>query len=152
VDQLTAIALEEGDEIPVYVRLAHVTGKLYIDLADRERRIVEIDANGWRVVDQAPVRFMRSDKMRPLPVPEASGTLEDLRPFVNVEAEDFPLLIGALLGMLQPAGTFPAVSIIGGDGRAKTCLATVLLMLIDPSIIKGCAPPEPVRRCDAAEV
>ena len=68
IDQLTAIAIEEGEEIPVYVRLAHVKGKLFIDLADRERRIVEIDADGWRVVDQAPVQFLRTDKMRPLPI------------------------------------------------------------------------------------
>ncbi|MGD0900305.1 MAG: hypothetical protein ABR915_20935 [Thermoguttaceae bacterium] len=142
-DLLCALAVEEGEEIPVYVRLAHVRGKLYIDLADRERHVVEIDRDGYRVVQtEAPARFVRTDKMLPLPVPQPGGTLEDLHPFVNVEDEDFPLLVGAILGMLQPDGTLPVLSIIGGDGRAKTCLAIVILMLIDPSIIKGCSPPE----------
>lgn len=142
-DMLCALAVEEGEEIPVYVRLAHVGGKLYIDLADRERHVVEIGPDGYRVLEtEAPARFLRTDKMLPLPIPQPGGSLEDLRPFVNVEEEDFPLLIGAILGMLQPDGTLPVLSIIGGDGRAKTCLAIIILMLIDPSIIKGCAPPE----------
>lgn len=142
-DLLCALAVEEGEEIPVYVRLAHVGGRLYIDLADRERHVVEIDGDGYRVMQsEAAVRFLRTDKMLPLPIPQPGGTLEDLNPFVNVEDEDFPLLVGAILGMLQPDGTLPVLSIIGGDGRAKTCLAIVILMLIDPSIIKGCAPPE----------
>jgi hypothetical protein len=142
VDQLIATAIEEGEEIQVFVRLAHVGGKLYIDLCDHERHIIEIDGDGWRAVDQAPVRFLRTEKMRPLPIPVAGGTLQDLRPFVNIVPEDFPLLVGAILGAFLPDGTFPVVVIVGGDGRAKTCLALVLLMLIDPSIIKGCSPPE----------
>ena len=51
-------------------------------------------------------------------------------------------MIGVLLGMLQPDGTLPVTSLIGGDGRTKTCAAIVLLSLIDPSIIRGCSPPE----------
>ncbi|MEN6405898.1 MAG: hypothetical protein ABFC77_05445 [Thermoguttaceae bacterium] len=59
-----------------------------------------------------------------------------------MEDEDFPLLIGAILGMLHPTGPYPVVVLIGGDGRAKTCTAVVILMLIDPSIVKGCSPPD----------
>ena len=32
-------------------------GKLYIDLCDKAWRAIEIDADGWRVVDAPPVRF-----------------------------------------------------------------------------------------------
>ena len=142
LDMLAAIAVEEGEEIPVYVRLAHVAGKLYIDLADPERHIVEIDGTGYRMVPTAPVRFLRTDKMRPLPIPQPGGKLHDLQAFINVDPEDFPLLIGALLGFFLPDGTYPVTSIIGGDGRAKTCAAIIILMLVDPSIIKGCSPPE----------
>jgi len=142
VSQLVATAIEEGEEVPVYVRVAYVDGKLYIDLADREGNIVEIDSKDWRVVKEAPVQFLRTEKMRPLPIPKRGGSLRRLRPFVNIKDEDFPLLIGALLGMLHPTGPYPVLSLVGGDGRAKTCTALVILMLIDPSIIKGCSPPD----------
>jgi len=145
VDQLMAIAIEEGEEIPVFCRVAHVGDKIFIDLADRDRRVVEIDPDnpdGWGVIDTAPVHFLHTEKMRPLPVPERGGTLQELRPFVNVESQDFSLLVGVLLGMFLPEGTFPVTVIIGGDGRAKTCLALIILLLIDPTIVKGCSPPE----------
>jgi hypothetical protein len=80
--------------------------------------------------------------MLALPIPQPGGKLEDLKPFVNIESDDFPLLVGVIIGALHPTGPYPIVSLIGGDGRAKTCLAIVLLMLIDPSIVKGCSPPE----------
>jgi hypothetical protein len=60
IDQLTATAIEESDEIPVYVRVAPHEGMLYIDLAGRDRNIVAIDANGYRPVKEAPVRFLRT--------------------------------------------------------------------------------------------
>jgi hypothetical protein len=142
VDQLIATAIEEGPEIPIYVRMAYIDDKLIIDLADREGNVVIIDGKDWQVVKEAPVRFLHSEKMLPLPIPKRDGSLLDLKPFVNVEDDDFPLLIGAILGMLHPTGPYPAINLIGGDGRAKTCTATVIMLLVDPSIVKGCSPPE----------
>ncbi len=142
VDQLAAIAIEEGDDIPVHIRVAFVAGKLYIDLADCERNVVEIDSDGYRVIHDAPVRFLRTDMMQALPIPQAGGSLVALKQFINVKAEDFPLLIGAILGTLHPTGSYPIISFIGGDGHAKTSAALFILALIDPSIIKGCSPPE----------
>lgn len=142
VDQLIATAIEEGPEIPVYVRMAYVDDQLIIDLADLDRNMVVIDKNGWKVVSEAPVRFLHSEKMLPLPIPEHGGSLLDLRPFVNVTDEDFPLLIGAIIGMFHPTGPYPIIYLIGGDGRAKTCTAEDIMMLVDPSIVKGCCPPD----------
>ena len=49
IDQLAAHALEEGPEYPVFVRLAQHDGKVYLDLCDRERTVIEVDGDGWRV-------------------------------------------------------------------------------------------------------
>ena len=35
-------------------------GCIYIDLADRNWRAIEVDKDGWRVVDEAPVYFSQS--------------------------------------------------------------------------------------------
>jgi hypothetical protein len=62
-------------------------GKIYLDLCDETWRAVEIDADGWRVIDSPPVRFRRAAGMQPLPVPVASGSVEMLRSFLNVKTD-----------------------------------------------------------------
>jgi hypothetical protein len=46
-----AKALFDGEESPINLRVANHHGKLYLDLCDRAWRAVEIDAEGWRIVD-----------------------------------------------------------------------------------------------------
>jgi hypothetical protein len=83
-------ALFDGEECPVHLRVAEHRGKLYLDLCDAAWRAVEIDDQGWRVVDRAPARFRRSRGSRPLPEPELGGNLEGLRGFLNVDYKARP--------------------------------------------------------------
>ena len=142
ISDLAAFAIEECEEFPVYVRVAYHGGKLYIDLCDRDRTIIEIDGEDWRKAENPPVRFYRTDKMLPSPYPQRGGTLDTLKQFVNIHPNDWPLFFGGLLGCLLPEGTFPILSLIGGDGRCKTCLLIAILPLIDPNEVKGNGPPE----------
>ena len=63
----------EGLEYPVSTRLAEHNGCIYLDLANERWEAVEIDATGWRIVSNAPVRFRRSRGMLPLPYPAPDG-------------------------------------------------------------------------------
>ena len=141
LDQLKAYALEEGDEYPVYNRLARHGDKVFLDLIDKDRTIIEIDAEGWRICEDPPVRFRRGESMLALPLPEKGGTKEDLQKFLNIEKEDLILLLGVLAGYLNPDGPFPILLLIGGDGRGKTILAQLILLLLDPTKVIGCSPP-----------
>ena len=60
LDLLEAKALFDGGESPINLRVANHRGKLYLDLCDRAWRAVEIDAEGWRIVDRPPPRFHRT--------------------------------------------------------------------------------------------
>jgi hypothetical protein len=80
--------------------------------------------------------------MLPLPFPQKGGDLAKLKDFVNIHPDDWPLFVGGLLGCLLPEGTYPAISLIGGDGRCKSCLAVAILLLIDPNKVKGCGAPD----------
>jgi hypothetical protein len=66
--------------------------RLYLDLANGTWEAVEIDATGWRVIDDPPVRFPRAAGMQPLPVPVRGGSIEALRPFLNVRTASQPRL------------------------------------------------------------
>ena len=54
---IEAKAHHDAVEREAHVRIARLDGKLYIDLCDKMWRAIEIDADGWRVVDAPPVRF-----------------------------------------------------------------------------------------------
>ena len=56
---------------------------------------MEIDATGWRVIDEPPVRFRRAAGMQPLAVPIPGGSIETLRAFLNVQSDqEFVLVVG----------------------------------------------------------
>jgi hypothetical protein len=127
-------ALFDGAELDVHVRLAERAGAVYLDLADPEWRAVEITRAGWNVVPDSPVRFRRTRGMLALPLPEAGGHVDELRDFVNVGDEDWPLLAAWLLAAMRPRGPFPVLPIHGEQGSAKSTTARVLRSLVDPNI------------------
>jgi hypothetical protein len=128
----------------VSVRVAGHADKIYIDLADEEWRAVEIDADGWRVVDRPPVRFRRPNGVRPLPLPlpTRGGSVHDLRSILNLRADaDFTLLVAWLLAALRPHGPYPVLAVAGETGAAKTSLVELLRTMLDPNTVKPRALP-----------
>jgi hypothetical protein len=134
---LEARAQFDAPEHEVYVRVAEYDGRIYIDLSDETWRAVEIDGDGWRVVDNPPVRFRRSAGMKALPEPIAGGSLEgDLRPLLNVRSDaSFVLAVAWLLAALRDRGPYPNLAIGGEQGSAKTMLAAILRALVDPNSV-----------------
>ncbi len=134
VGVLEGRALFDGRERPVYVRVAEHEGAIYLDLANDYWDVAEITPAGWRVVAAPPVRFRRPAGIGELPDPERGGTIGELRPFLNVPDLDWPLVAGFLVAMLRPAGPYPALNLLGGQGSAKTTTARALRDLVDPSV------------------
>jgi hypothetical protein len=107
----------------------------YLDLADEFWRCVEIDANGWRIADDPPVRFRRSAGMQPLPLPVRGGSIDSLAPFLNLASEnELVPVVAWLLGVLRAGGSYPVLAIAGEQGSAKTVLSKILRAVIDPSV------------------
>jgi putative DNA primase/helicase len=110
LNSLEADALFDGKQHRVWVRLAEHDGRVYLDLCDGAWQVVEIDANGWRLAREVPVKFRRAKAMLPLPLPVEGGSLAELRPFVNVGSEeDWQLILGWLVASTRPSGPFPAL-------------------------------------------
>jgi hypothetical protein len=135
LDLLEARAQFDGPERVVHIRVAEHTGRLYLDLADERWRAVEIGPDGWQVVGSPPARFRRPAGMLPLPVPERGGSIEALRPFLNISKQsDFVLIVAWLLAALRPTGPYPLLAISGEQGSAKTVLSKLLRGLLDPNV------------------
>ena len=94
----------DAPERAIHLRVGGIDGRLYLDLCDATWRAVEIDINGWRVIDNPSVRFRRAAGMQPLPVPVAGGSIEMLRFFLNVQScNDFVLVVAWSLAVLAIA-------------------------------------------------
>src|SRR5271167_1472696 len=134
LDLLEAKALFDGEESPINLRVANYRGKLYLDLCNRAWRAVEIDAEGWRIVDRPPPRFHRTRGSRPLPAPEHGGSLDELRRFMNVDDQGWTLIRAFLIATLRPGVPCPILVAKGEQGAGKTTACRIISALIDPRI------------------
>jgi hypothetical protein len=123
----------QGPPYTIFVRVAGHEGRIYLDLCDDDWRAVEVNRTGWRIVDTPPVRFRRTRGMLALPVPVRGGSVAELRQFVNVADEHWPMVLGFQVGALRPTGPYAALKLFGEQGSAKTTVARVLRALIDPN-------------------
>lgn len=124
----------DGPERPVFIRVGGLDGRLYLDLGDEAWRAVEIDATGWRVINEPPVRFRRAAGMQPLAVPAPGGSVEALRAFLNVQSDqDFVLVVAWALAVLRNKGPYPALVLSGEQGSAKSTFSAILRSLLDPN-------------------
>jgi hypothetical protein len=134
LDLLEARAQFDAPERAVSMRLAEHDGRIYLDLTDEQWRAIQIAPDGWRVLGCPPVRFRRATGMLPLPVPERGGSIEALRPFLNLRSEHgFVLVVAWLLAAFRPTGPYPLLAISGEQGSAKTILSKLLRALVDPN-------------------
>jgi hypothetical protein len=135
---LRAQAHYDGPQKEVAVRVAEHNGDVYIDLGDAEWRVIHISKNvdkPFEVLTESPVKFRRPEGMLALPIPEGGGSVNDLRPFINVRDDNqFKLVIGGLLGALRPRGPYPVLEVNGEQGSAKSTLSKMLRELIDPNV------------------
>ncbi|MEO1226227.1 MAG: hypothetical protein AAFX92_18555 [Pseudomonadota bacterium] len=130
---LSAIA-QLGGTHEVKVRVAIVDGALHIDMGDDARRVIKVTAyDGWDIVEEAPVKFVRGANMRALPEPERGEAIDLLRPFVNAATEDdFVLLVGWLVAAYRPEPPAAILVLSGEQGSAKTTVSDFVVQLVDP--------------------
>jgi hypothetical protein len=118
---------------PIFLRVAEYDGRVYLDLADDVWSVVEIDPRGWRIVTAPSIKFRRTTGTLALPAPVSGGTINDLRPLVNLSGQsDFQLAVGCAVAALRTRGPFPVLGLYGEHGTAKSTVARVVRKLVDP--------------------
>jgi len=105
-------------------------------MGDKRRRAIKVTAHeGWTIIDDAPVKFVRTRSMLPLPEPEAGGSIDLLRPFLNTASEDdFLLIVGWMIAAFRSQPPAAILAIIGEQGSAKSTATRLTTSLIDPRI------------------
>lgn len=131
---LSALALFEGQERAVNLRIADCAGDIIIDLGGPTWEAIRVTPSGWEIVATAPVAFRRSKGLTALPRPRPGGSVEILREVLNVGDESrWTLLVGFLLAALRPCGPYPVLALDGEQGTGKTFLSRTVKAMIDPA-------------------
>lgn len=105
---------------------------------------MEISPQGWKIVPSAelPIRFVRSNMMRPLPHATRGGSLDELRRLLTL-GNDHPatkdtwsLMLSWLVQALRPnGGQYLVLVLLGGHGTAKSTTLEMLRELVDPAVV-----------------
>jgi hypothetical protein len=133
ISTLRGDACFDGAEHPVSLRVAHLEDALYIDLGTDDWQAIEIDADGWRIVSNPPVRFWRPRSIRPLPMPVPGGSIDALRELWPVDDHTWTLLESWLVATVAPTGPYPVLILTGEQGTGKSTLGRMLRGVIDPA-------------------
>ena len=131
---LVGKALYEGEQRAVAVRVAERDGTIYLDLVSEDWQVVKVTAQGWEVVDDSPVMFIRKRGMLPLPTPVKGGSVNELRKFINVKDErDFTLIVAWIVAALRGRGPYPIQAVYGEQGSCKSTAQKMQRALVDPN-------------------
>ena len=140
VRTLMAKAHFDGDRRDVYLRTASTDGKIYLDMCDPQWRAIEIDAEGFRIVDEPPVHFRREAGMLALPAPPAPSKIdpkrgiERLRDVLRLrDKRDFVVIAAWLLAALAGRSPYAVMIFLGEPGATKTSAAYAVRSIIDPN-------------------
>jgi hypothetical protein len=133
---LSGIARTKGDVRKVFVRVAALKGRYFLDLCqENNSKAVEIAEGICRIIDSPPVMFIRHDSMLALPEPNFLNIsdINLLWSMCNVPIDSRVLVISYLIESLRPDTPFPILELIGEQGSAKSTTQAVLREIIDPS-------------------
>jgi hypothetical protein len=152
IDTLIGEALNSPmRDFPIRFHVTQGGDRLYLDLCDDQRRLVEITQTGWRILRarDTDVLFLRPPQAKalPLPVRVINGP-----PLEQYFARHFNLptvnhrydpkdagtqaragLLMAVAGWMRPIGAVPHVVFSGPNGCGKSTNADRLKGLLDPS-------------------
>jgi hypothetical protein len=152
VDTLQGTARNNGFRHRVHRRVAGVGGKIFIDLGAPDWRVVEVAADGWRVLNDSPVKFIRSESTSSFPEPATNGDIVRLWRFLNVKTEDRPLMLGFLIRALNPSAPYFALAVTGEQGTGKSTFSRIIRYCSDPSMSALRPPPRDDREFLAGAV
>jgi hypothetical protein len=118
----------------LHLRVADHEGTIYVDTGRSDGQVIRIGQGRWEATNTAPVRFLRTKLTGAMPLPPPDGDVTRLWDFVNVAAEDRPVLLAVLVAALVQCDVpHPVLALFAEQGSAKSTTTRMLVDLIDPS-------------------
>ena len=144
ISTLASLAKFRGNCRDVWLRVGGDSNGVVIDTGNANHDLIDITANGWKLIEGERPEFRRVGAMQPLPEP-AAPDFSRLWNYVTVAEEHRPLVAGWMLAALRPVGPYPLLIFSGEQGTGKSTQGRVVRRLTDPSASPLRAPPKEVR-------
>ncbi|MCL0029228.1 hypothetical protein M1N23_03705, partial [Dehalococcoidia bacterium] len=137
VNQLSSMAIFDGPERPLDVRVSWHEESLWYDLGDWTA--VRVNTVGWKVVDRPPVIFRHFRHQDVQCHPQLGGDFRRVLNFISPTRtdDDILLLKTAILAAMIPGSPRPAISLAGPHGSGKSTTGKVIKRIVDPAIAKS---------------
>ena len=153
---IEAKAHYDGARHEVFLRSANLGDRVYVDLCDDHWRAIEIDSDGWRVIDDVPVHFRREAGMQPLPAPSMIDPKKGIARLKEVlclrDERDLIVIVAWELAALAGRPPFTVLVFLGEPGSTKTSAAFVARSLVDPNAAPLRAKPKDLHEVFVAAV
>ena len=121
----------------MFCRVCRRDDTIFIDLCDSGHNIVKITADGWDVIRNEEIFFTRTERMRPLPIPERDGSFDGIRQIINTANEDnFVMLVGFIVSIFNTRGNMPMLLVSGEQGTGKSSAMRYIKRIVDPNVIE----------------
>lgn len=127
----------------IYMRVAAVDDyTTYIDLGDEEERVVKITPEGFCLVKDPDIIFLKPGNQKALPIPHEKGDCNDLFWFKNLSNEDDKYLILSVLlywlrGLPAHRKSFCGMDFVAPEGTAKSTICKMIKEMIDPNVLES---------------
>ena len=137
LDLMDAKAQYEGTLSKANVRIAGNEEEIYYDSGEANGTVVRISAEGWELVNNAPIHFQRPAGFVVQVLPdETRGRLSDLRSLLQLDDKNWVLLLAFLLISLKPVHPYMVLLLSGGHGSGKSKISELVKRIIDPNALE----------------
>lgn len=122
-------------KVDVFVRTAgDLTQGIEYDLKDDKRRSVIVNSVSWRVTSKKQHKFLTSSTALEQVAPQATtqSLFELLRPFVNIQGNDYTLFVIWLVQSFC-SGNHSALLVTAERGCGKSTLSRIIRTILEPS-------------------
>lgn len=136
ISSIESIAFFRGKHRDVYLRIAETEGKIYLDLCNDKRQVLEIGADGFKVLDESPVLFRRTDDMAEIPIPIFENKPDYMRlgKYLNFDRlEDLNMIVAFILSSFRVNMPKPILNLTGEAGSGKSTNTRIIRKFVDPA-------------------
>ncbi|MFT6435106.1 MAG: hypothetical protein ACJAVI_003157 [Candidatus Azotimanducaceae bacterium] len=139
VDQLSAHALVEGQQVEIFYRVAPVEDGIELDIGDDSNTRILVKPGNVDVLSSGSSSFFkRTQVCSSLPLPAEKGDIGLFRKWLNLSDSDAVLLTAYITYTIAhpkvSSSKFPILVILGDQGTGKSFLVSnCILRLIDPT-------------------
>lgn len=135
IDLLEAEAIHNEGQMQTYTRHAPFGNAAIYNLANSASEVAIINADGYKISKDSPVKFLNSPTLKSLPTPDPSSEdiLEQFRKILGLSHYHFHCVLAFIINAMRPKGPYICLLVQGEQGSGKSFLCSVIKDILDPS-------------------